>query len=184
MLILIFFTVVPGVSSHNYDFKMYGPRVLEWTFNNILLPDSNVDEPNSHGFITFSVDQVPNLVNGSIINNDVGIYFDYNSPVITNTTLHTINDNFQINLVGIDELILSDDNIINIYPNPSNGVIYIELDGASKNKIFYVYDAVGKKILSGILNQHINKINVSSFNSGLYFIQIGKDNLPVKFIKK
>lgn len=85
------FTVTPGVSSHNYSFTMHGPRVLEWTFNNINLPDSSANEPESHGFATFQVKQVPNLATGTEINNNVGIYFDFNDPVITNTTLHTIN---------------------------------------------------------------------------------------------
>jgi uncharacterized repeat protein (TIGR01451 family) len=34
------FSVVTGVSSNNYSFRMYGPRILEWKFENILLPDS------------------------------------------------------------------------------------------------------------------------------------------------
>jgi uncharacterized repeat protein (TIGR01451 family) len=85
------FTVTPGVSSHPYTFRMYGPRVLEWTFENINLPDSSSNEPESHGFATFQVKQVPNLATGTEINNEVGIYFDLNDPIITNTTLHTIN---------------------------------------------------------------------------------------------
>jgi uncharacterized repeat protein (TIGR01451 family) len=85
------FTVTSGVSSHNYSFTMHGPRVLEWTFENINLPDSTTNEPESHGFVTFEVKQVPNLAAGTEINNNVGIYFDFNAPVITNTTLHTIN---------------------------------------------------------------------------------------------
>jgi uncharacterized repeat protein (TIGR01451 family) len=86
------FTVTPGVSSHNYTFRMYGPRVLEWTFDNILLPDSTTNEPESNGFITFTVDQVPNLPNGTIINNQADIYFDFNDPIITNETDHIVND--------------------------------------------------------------------------------------------
>ncbi len=86
------FSVQPGVSSHDYTFRMYGPRVLEWTFNNIMLPDSNVNEPLSNGFVVFEVNQQPNLVNGTILENSAGIYFDFNAPVITNTSQHTIDD--------------------------------------------------------------------------------------------
>jgi hypothetical protein len=84
------FSVQSGVASHAYSFQMYGPRVLEWTFNNILLPDSNVNEPASNGFVTFTVNQVPNLLDGSEINNTANIYFDFNPPIITNTTSHII----------------------------------------------------------------------------------------------
>lgn len=88
------FSVLSGVSNHDYDFRMYGSRILEWTFSNIMLPDSNVNEPASHGFISFQVNQMPDLPDFTQINNRVGIYFDFNPPIITNTTLHTINDNF------------------------------------------------------------------------------------------
>ncbi|MFM7104319.1 MAG: hypothetical protein ACKOW8_02275, partial [Flavobacteriales bacterium] len=85
------FSVTPGASSHDYSFTMYGERVLQWTFNNIMLPDSFANEEQSHGFITFTVNQMPDLADGSQITNSAAIYFDSNEPVITNTTLHTIN---------------------------------------------------------------------------------------------
>ena len=86
------FTVNSGVSSHDYTFRKYGPGVLEWTFDDIMLPDSTTDEPGSNGFVTFTVDQVPNLPNGTLINNQADIYFDFNAPIITNETDHLIND--------------------------------------------------------------------------------------------
>ena len=84
------FSVQSGVASHTYTFEMHGPRVLEWTFNNILLPDSNVNEPASNGFVTFTVLQMPNLADGAEITNTGNIYFDFNPPIITNTTSHII----------------------------------------------------------------------------------------------
>jgi uncharacterized repeat protein (TIGR01451 family) len=84
------FSVRSGVSSDNYDFRMYGPRVLEWTFNNIMLPDSNVNEPESHGFIKFTVRQNRDLPIGTLLENSAAIYFDFNPPIITNTYFHTI----------------------------------------------------------------------------------------------
>ncbi|MBL4755903.1 MAG: T9SS type A sorting domain-containing protein [Flavobacteriales bacterium] len=86
------FSVISGAASHNYEFTMYGPRVLQWTFDNILLPDSNTNESESHGFLTFTVDQVPNLSNGVQIRNSADIYFDFNAPVITNQTFHVVDD--------------------------------------------------------------------------------------------
>ncbi|MEX2484172.1 MAG: T9SS type A sorting domain-containing protein [Brumimicrobium sp.] len=94
------FTVTPGVSSHNYTFRKYGPRVLEWTFDDIMLPDSTTNEPESNGFVTFTVDQVPDLPNGTIINNQADIYFDFNAPIITNETDHLINDMIESSPIG------------------------------------------------------------------------------------
>ncbi|MEX1001189.1 MAG: T9SS type A sorting domain-containing protein [Crocinitomicaceae bacterium] len=84
------FSVQSGVASHQYTFKMYGPRVLEWTFDNILLPDSTTNEPASNGFVTFTVNQLAGLPDSTEINNTADIYFDFNPPIITNTTSHII----------------------------------------------------------------------------------------------
>jgi hypothetical protein len=48
-------TIRPGAASHNYDFEVYGDRVVQFSFNNILLPDSTVNEAASHGFVAFRV---------------------------------------------------------------------------------------------------------------------------------
>src|SRR3989339_866405 len=53
-------TVQNGVSSHSCIFKIYGAGILEWTFKNIQLPDSNINEPASNGFVKFNVSQKKN----------------------------------------------------------------------------------------------------------------------------
>lgn len=53
-------------------------------FLNILLPDININEPKSHGFISFKIRPQSNVSANSTITNKAAIYFDYNSPVITN----------------------------------------------------------------------------------------------------
>jgi uncharacterized repeat protein (TIGR01451 family) len=66
--------------------------LIEFKFNDIFLPDSTNDEPNSHGQVVFSIQTYPDLQPGVEINNFAAIYFDLNPPVITNTTWHTIFD--------------------------------------------------------------------------------------------
>ena len=107
------FTVTPGVASHPYTFKMYGPRVLEWTFEDIQLPDSTTNSEGSNGFLTFHVDQVPDLAPGTVINNDADIYFDFELPITTNTTVHKIFEGFVDVLdptVSIENYIAGEDN--------------------------------------------------------------------------
>ncbi|MEL6866888.1 MAG: T9SS type A sorting domain-containing protein, partial [Bacteroidota bacterium] len=81
-------SLVPGPSSHAYELDVLPNRVLEFTFNDIHLPDSNTNEPASHGFVFFDI-EVANRSLGTRIENSVGIYFDYNAPIITNTVLNT-----------------------------------------------------------------------------------------------
>lgn len=61
-------------------------RNLSFEFYNIMLPDSNVNEPESKGYIRFRVKALSSVGIGNIIPNKADIYFDYNSPVTTNTT--------------------------------------------------------------------------------------------------
>lgn len=61
-------------------------------FDNIMLPDSGADFTGSQGFIKFRLQVVPGLPSGTEIKNTAEIYFDYNAPVITNTTTTTLVD--------------------------------------------------------------------------------------------
>lgn len=73
-------------ASHPCLPSLSGMGNLEFTFNNIMLPDSNVDEPGSHGWVLYRIETDYGVPEGTVINNDASIYFDYNSPVVTNTT--------------------------------------------------------------------------------------------------
>lgn len=87
-------TVQPGASSHAYDFELLGNGVVQFTFPNIMLPDSSANEMASHGFVNFSASQLAGNGNGTVINNQAAIYFDLNDPVFTNTYTHTVADDF------------------------------------------------------------------------------------------
>ena len=86
-------TVHAGVSSHPYRFELAGEGTLIFDFQNILLPDSNVNEPESHGFVRFSIRTRTDMPLETDIPNAAAIYFDFNDPVITNTTMHRIGTN-------------------------------------------------------------------------------------------
>lgn len=60
-------------------------NIIYFEFLDILLPDSNVNEPKSHGFISFRIKANPVIPENTTIPNKAAIYFDYNVPVITNT---------------------------------------------------------------------------------------------------
>ena len=88
-------TIRPGASSHDYEYFLSDEGVINFVFEDIMLLDSNTNEPESHGYVKFKINQIPNLPDGVIIENRAGIYFDFNAPVITNYTLHTIGFPYQ-----------------------------------------------------------------------------------------
>ncbi len=87
-------TIQWGASSHEYTYDVSGQvrPVLEFSFNNINLPDSTTDEPNSHGFIKFKVALNSSVPNGALVRNIGYIYFDYNPAIVTNDAWITILD--------------------------------------------------------------------------------------------
>jgi uncharacterized repeat protein (TIGR01451 family) len=63
---------------------------VEFIFDGINLPDSTSDEPNSHGYVSFKI-KPSNAVFGNTILNTASIFFDFNAPIITNTTSTFVN---------------------------------------------------------------------------------------------
>ena len=74
-------------ASHNKFMKVYPTtRAVKFQFDDINLPDSTSDEPNSHGWVQYRIKLNPGLPEGTLIHNKAGILFDLNAPIITNTT--------------------------------------------------------------------------------------------------
>ena len=134
--------VRPGVSSHTYSFQIHEDRVLEFRFSNIHLPDSTTNEPASNGFVQFSVQQLPDNPDGTIIENNAAIYFDYNEPVITNTVFHTIGEVFVT--VDTDEASF-DSPALKVYPNPFAGQATFELPESIEGN-FTIYNMQGQVV--------------------------------------
>lgn len=86
-------TIRPTISSFPYSFEVEN-NVVIFTFNDIELVDSTTNEPGSHGFVQFTIAQQDSLPFGTMIYNNAAIFFDYNYPVITNTTFHEVGTDF------------------------------------------------------------------------------------------
>jgi hypothetical protein len=67
--------------------------------------------------------------------------------------------------------------IFNVHPNPTNGVLIIELDTAEKYDIT-VKNALGQTVYSSTINDVITTINLSSYRKGVYTIEL-KDNRSI-----
>ena len=143
-------------------------RNMQFMFNNILLPDSATNEPQSHGFVRYRIQPKSNLVAGNFITSSAAIYFDFNDPILTNTAYT------QIVLPTSIQEIISSGNLL-LYPNPANSSLTIEtrtsIDSGSK---LTVTDVAGRTLLSKSLDGNVSKhqIDISSFSSGIYFVQL------------
>jgi uncharacterized repeat protein (TIGR01451 family) len=72
-----------GAASHPFTWDLGYGNVIRFRFDDILLPDSNVNEAASHGQVTFRIRPTLPLAPGTVIANIANIYFDFNPPIIT-----------------------------------------------------------------------------------------------------
>lgn len=83
-------TFQSGPASHTHEWIILPDRTLTITFPEINLPDSTSNEPESHGFFSYTIKPVENILPYNSIENEAAIYFDFNPPIITNRTSHLI----------------------------------------------------------------------------------------------
>jgi len=170
-------TLRPGAASHPYTFDLEGNAVAIFRFDNILLPDSNVNEALSHGFVNFRISQKTDVELGSVIENEAAIYFDFNDPVITNPVFHTVNRNFieiQSDVTdlpeGLGELLA--------WPNPSSGMVTFEIPSERPVKAtFVLYDQLGRLVLQKGFEGQRYLFNGSEHPKGLYFYKVEVEGL-------
>ena len=157
-------------ASHPMEFDLTGNGVAKFTFPNIMLPDSDVNEPLSHGYVKFNISQKPGLELGTTIENEAAIYFDFNDPIITNRTLHTIGEpNVE---VSSTEVFLPNVEI-NVFPNPFDTEATFELNGMEiRDGEIYLFNLQGGLVKTQRFNGNTFMLNGSSLDEGLYFFQI------------
>jgi uncharacterized repeat protein (TIGR01451 family) len=147
------------------------PMVTEWNpgneirfrFDNIMLPDSMNNEPESHGYVIYEIDQMPDLNSGEQMLNTANIYFDFNEPVQTNTVVNTI-----AFPVGVQEQISNQGNLL-VFPNPTRDLLQIRSKDAVS--MIKVYNALGQTVFNQSVKSDRYILDVSSWSNGLYLIE-------------
>ncbi len=77
-------------ASHELNTQVSSSGVIQFSFFNINLPDSGLNEPGSHGWIRFKVHARAGIPDPSVVYNKAYIVFDQNIPIITNRTFNTL----------------------------------------------------------------------------------------------
>ncbi len=163
-----------GASSHPYELEIRGDDTLRFVFNNILLPDSTVNEPASHGFIKFKISQQPDLPLGTVIENDAAIFFDFNEPVITNTTVHKLGEDY-LGVVATNNPRISG-LTISVSPNPFSESTSIVLSGVEFEEAgLILYNSQGIKVDQQFFTTDQYSLNRGNLPRGIYWFEITLD---------
>jgi hypothetical protein len=168
-------TVRPGPSSHPYTFDIEGNGIVVFKFANINLPDSVSNEPGSHGFVTFTIEQQPNLPVQTEIRNSAAIYFDFNEPVITNHTLHTLGVNFI--LVEVEQPTPAVPVQVTAAPNPAMDRVRFATMGLEPGRELTVtlFSSLGYAVRRQSGTAPVLELPVQDLAGGAYWFEIRQD---------
>lgn len=159
-----------GASSHPYELQIVNERTLKFIFENIMLPDSNINLEGSNGFVNFFINHVEGLSEGTVISNSAAIYFDFNEPVITDDTWITLmNPSSVKNPTPTLQF--------SVNPNPISDKIWVNLDASKvQDGTWAIYHSNGQQLLEGAFEQGAFHIDCSSLENGMYMLQMIDNN--------
>lgn len=120
---------------------------------------------------------------------DLGLVFDVDSndtillkfSFITDSTADTLDglafDNIQLcsGVEGIEEF--SRESLISIYPNPTNGLLYIERENYSSNATIKIYSSAGRLLYEdNTFTKEFINTNKINLNDGVYLLKYSQND--------
>jgi hypothetical protein len=162
-----------GGASHNYSLELREDRSLIFTFDDIRLPDSTTNLAASQGFVDFSITPYADLPLGTRVENQAAIYFDFNEPIFTNTTFHTVDEDF---LERIDWLPALGQRAAQwrVFPNPASDYAVVDIqitDGENASGEVRLLDIHGRSLHRVVLHNGQAQFATAGLPAGMYTVQ-------------
>lgn len=165
-------TVRPGASSHPYSWDLSGTGHLTFTFENILLPDTATNLEASQGFVQYTIWPKDSVPLESQVLNRAGIYFDFNPPIITNQTLHTLGRNFIVSSTWQPE---RPQYRVKVMPNPMGDEARLTVLGLPEqfgDFRLQVFDLQGNAVRDMASATPVFLLKKAELPSGVYFFRV------------
>jgi uncharacterized repeat protein (TIGR01451 family) len=160
-------------ASHSYELSIVN-GFAKWIFKNILLPDSNTNEVESHGFVKFRIKPLPGLTVTDSIPNAANIYFDYNAAVTTNTIVVNV-----LNTTQVNELQEMD---LQVFPNPVHQTVRIINNTNKALGRVELINVEGKIMETRTISISLFDWDVTQLPAGIYIFK--GENWTEKILKK
>ncbi len=158
----------------------YG-KAIEFRYDNILLADSNTNEPASHGFVRYKIKPKEKLWTTKNVRNMALIYFDFNEAVVTNTIYTRV-----VTPTGLE--VSSPQINLGVFPNPVTQELIVETMNVTNATLsLELYSIYGQKLKDLYQGKCIKqfKFDLGDLNSGVYLLQYNVDGVTksLKFVK-
>ncbi len=156
-------------ATHPYQISV-DDQMLIISFPGIMLPDSASDPLGSIGGFSYRLKAKTTSIPGTLLLNHADIYFDFNAPVATNTTVTEVNAPESISEQAYA-------NGFSIYPSPTNGSAYLLWHGDdAMNASINIIDATGRIVLnknvSALHRDRTIDLDFSTLANGSYTLRI------------
>lgn len=154
-------------ASHPMKLRMEDDnQKMVFTFANIDLPDSTTNYAGSIGYVQYQVDVKPGLSVGDLVEKQAAIFFDFNSPVITNNNVLTVVSTNATTRPG------TADDLLILSPNPANAQFRFHTSSPAELSIF---NALGDLISTQNVGIGLQEVNTSALPSGIYLVRLNAD---------
>jgi hypothetical protein len=173
-------TFKPGYSEYDYSTTISETGLVTFTFANINLPWKELyGDALSSALVHYSIERKTTTPVGTEFTNTANIYFDYNAPITTNTTLNTLA------VTGIDDHEPGTDGTaitVELYPVPASDQLTIRVNNVSKDEAATVsiIDLTGKLVLSENIDlskgSTVVTANLSALMTGTYLTRVQFEN--------
>jgi len=122
---------------------------------------------------------------GGFVSNDVNPIYSFpsngqyavvltaNNQGCTSTYTQTIT----ISGVGIETAEMSDN--LMVYPNPTTGMITIQLNGQVSNAKLFISDMMGRVVFQKVIREIKESLDLTSLSPGIYELQINNENKTI-----
>ncbi|MFP9098422.1 T9SS type A sorting domain-containing protein [Flavobacterium sp. RHBU_24] len=159
-------TFQPVTASHTFETNRAG-GVVNFMFNNIMLPFEDADVAGSNGFVTFRIKPVADIALGDEMSETAYIYFDFNEAIVTNTVTTTVG---ALATEGFTKANAA------LYPNPASGIVNVKVNGVvAANASVTITDVLGKTVMNTPVKSENAAVNISGLTGGVYFVTVQND---------
>lgn len=168
-------SLTPTIASASYSWLVLHDTLIV-DFIGIELPDSGTNEPASHGYFKFQMQQNPGNQPGDMMLTNTAIYFDNNAAVVTNTAIVEITDPNALTNLPKENLQAT------VLPNPANNRVEIFATAQAR---LSVYTIAGQLVFDKQQPALKHTVDISDWQSGIYFVALSSagGNTTLKLVK-